>query len=1105
MASYLKYVCFALVCLAAACLLMALFPQILEETSISFEAERGPSQSTDGLPSTATVSSPGSTPSLPDRVDFNFHIKSILSDRCFICHGPDKAQVASGLQLNDSATAFANLAEEGEPNRFALVPGSPDVSEVVRRIASENLDVRMPPASAHKKPLSDYEQELIRQWISEGAEYKPHWAYISPKKGPLPSAKEKGWIRNDMDAFILARLEAKGLTPAPEADRETLIRRVYFDLTGLPPTPAQIDTFVQDSEPNAYESLVDGLLSNPQYGERLAMEWLDVARYADTHAIHVDMTRTSWPWRDWVIAAFNENKPYDQFIVEQLAGDLLPEATLDQKVATSFNRHHGISNEGGAIDEELRIEYAADRVRTVGTAFMGLTMNCTRCHDHKYDPVTQDDYYSMMSFFNSVDQEKGLEVQNEHTAFAYRPYVEVWEPTDRLEFDQNERLLKETQSKSQWKKPFETAFKESNAGKALTWIELLAKGESPPAQSKSPPAKAKEKKKVWDITVGNKQDIFERLRDPNVSQDFSFVLNLPAHPDPMNVVRIEIPQMHPLGDLSMAYAFVPALLRSLAIEVPGKITIKDKKEQIQWVKKKVTWSWASAWRSAENTSYKQALDNDPNTLWEVMPTTRPFTLFLMLDEPIAHSDKVGKVRLTLTFMKGGTHFPQQADVFVASCMEGVERVRTLAPFSPLALIPVAELSDWQKRSLVLDSLASSGKVDADIHQAWWRAQDRQFSLQKNVVRCMVMKEMEKPRPTYVLSRGQYDLPDKARQRDRAVPAVFGTLPADAPKDRLGLAQWLVDPDNPLVSRVTVNRYWHLIFGTGLVKTAEDFGAQGELPSHPGLLDTLAVDFVESGWDLKRLLRQIVTSATYRQLAVSSPESQRLDPENRLLSFYPRRRLQAEMIRDSALAASGLLVPTIGGPSVKPYQPDGLWRERAMRKKNSTGTFLRDRGNSLYRRSMYTFWKQAAPPPQMATFDAPAREVCLVRRNQTNTPLQALVLQNDETYLEIARKLAERVMQDIAGEWQPTLDERLTRAFRLLTGRRPATDELKVLIGLAQMNLKRFSGDGVQENAASMLLQYGESTVDESLTPVELASLTFTVSAILNLDETITQD
>ena len=1098
MISYVKYACVALVCLAVVWLVVSILPRITEEPSASSETGQGPAQSTEAVVSTPTGSSAESKPSLPDHVDFNFHIKPILSDRCFTCHGPDKAQVASGLQLNDPATAFVNLAGEGEPNRFALVPGSPEDSEVIRRITSDNLDMRMPPAHANRKPLTLHEQQLIIQWITEGAEYKPHWAYIPPGKRPLPSVKNPDWIRRDMDAFILAQLEARGLSPAPEADRETLIRRVYFDLTGLPPTPEEIDQFVQASEPNAYESLVDHLLSSPQYGERLAMEWLDVARYADTHAIHVDMRRTSWPWRDWVIEAFNDNKPYDEFIVEQLAGDLLPDATLAQQIATSFNRHHGISNEGGAIDEELRIEYAADRVRTVGTAFMGLTLNCARCHDHKYDPVTMDDYYSMMSFFNSIDQEKGLEVQNEHVAFAYRPYVEVWEPNDRLEFDQHKRLLEKIKAESLWDETFETAFKENESVKPLAWAALLAKGESPNPD-------AKDKKKVWDIRISNKQDIFERVRDPNVSQDFSFVLTLPAQADPMNLIRIEMPKLHPLDDLSMAYAFVPALVRSLTIEVPGTITIKDEKEQIQWTQKKVAWSWAPDWRSEAQTNYKQALDSDPNTLWEVVPTNRPFTLFLMLDDPIAPSDTAGKVRVTLTFMRGGTHFPQQADVFAASCMEGLDRVNGLTPFSPLALIPAAELLDWQKRSLVLDNLKSLGRVEHDIHQAWWRAQDRQFSLQKTVVRCMVMQETAEPRPTYVLSRGQYDAPDKTRQRGRAVPVVFGALPAGAPADRLGLAQWLVHDDNPLVSRVTVNRYWQLMFGTGLVKTSEDMGAQGEVPSHPALLDTLAVDFVASGWDLKGLLKHMVTSATYRQQSVSSPESRQLDPENRLLSFYPRRRLQAEMIRDSALAASGLLVPTIGGPSVKPYQPDGLWRERAMRKRNSTGTFLRDSGSALYRRSMYTFWKQAAPPPQMATFDAPAREVCLVRRSLTNTPLQALILQNDETYLEIARKLAERVMQEIPGQWQSTLDERATRAFRLLTGRRLADDEVQILHDLAQANLEAFSGQAPQGGAGEALLQYGESLVNRDLPAVELASLTFTVSAILNLDETITQD
>ncbi len=1098
MLSLTKYVFVLLICVALVWLFVFFSPQTLPGDFAPSGAGVVSSHSVDPNGSRQFGVFSDSMPKLPDQVDFNYHIKPILSDRCFVCHGPDRAQVAGGLQLNDSILAYANLAEEGEPNRFALVPGSPETSELVKRITSESPDFRMPPASDLKAPLTDYEQQLLIQWVAQGAEYKPHWAYIAPKKGSLPSVQNPGWVRNDIDAFILAELEAKGLAPAPEANRETLIRRLYFDLTGLPPTPEAIDLFVQDTDPKAYDQLVNRLLSRPQYGERLAMEWLDVARYADTHAIHVDMIRTSWPWRDWVIKAFNDNKPYDQFIVEQLAGDLLSDATLDQKIATSFNRHHGISNEGGAIDEELRIDYAADRVRTVGTAFMGLTLNCSRCHDHKYDPVTMDDYYSMMSFFNSIDQEKGLEVQNEHTAFAYRPYVEVWTPDERSEFEKNERLLKEIDASGHWDEAFETAFTENESVKPLAWVACLAKGESPVPDPN-------DKKKIWDITVRNKQDIFERLRDPNVSQDFSFVLRVPAHAEPMNLMRLEMLQLHPLGDLSMAYAFVPALLRDLKIEVAGEVIPKDKKEEIQWIRKTVTWSWAPDWNPSENTNYTQALDNDPNTLWEVTPTNRPFTLFLMLDDPIAHSEKAVKVRVTFTFMKGGTHFPQQADVFMASCPEGIGRVQDMTRFSPLALIPVGQMSDWQKRSLVLGDLASADKANPGLEEAWWRAQDRQFYLQKNVVRCMVMKETSEPRPTYVLRRGQYDLPDKARERGRAVPAVFGQLPEDAPANRLGLARWLVDPNNPLVSRVTVNRYWQIIFGTGLVKTAEDLGAQGEVPSHPALLDFLAVEFAENGWDLKRFLTRIVTSATYRQQSGLSAEARRLDPENRLLSSYPRRRLQAEMIRDSALAASGLLVPTMGGPSVKPYQPAGLWKERAMRKRNSTGTFLRDSGSNLYRRSMYTFWKQAAPPPQMATFDAPPREVCMVRRSPTNTPLQALVLQNDETYLEIARKLAERVMVKLPGDWQTTLDARLTQSFRLLTGRRPAEDELQVLSDLANMNLKAFSGETPLEDAGKALLQYGESTVDSGLPTVELASLTFTVSAILNLDETITQD
>lgn len=1104
-----RCLCLLLVCAALVCIFLSLPDRISKDQPVSPSPD-APPQPSEGMAPAQTAFVSTSMPSLPDEVDFNFHIKPILSDRCFTCHGPDKAQVQSGLQLNDAELAFINLAQDGEPNRFALVPNDPEVSQVYRRISSQNANFRMPPPGGNKKELNKYEQALIKQWILEGAVYKQHWAFIPPVKTPLPSVSNQDWARNEIDLYILAQLEAEGLELSPEADRETLMRRLYFDLTGLPPAPEEIDAFMGASEPNAYERLVDRLLASPHFGERLAMEWLDVARYADTHAIHVDMRRTSWPWRDWVIKAFNENKAFDAFVVEQLAGDLLPEATLDQKIATSFNRHHGISNEGGAIDEELRIEYAADRVRTVGTAFMGLTMNCARCHDHKYDPISMDDYYSMMSFFNSVDQEKGLEVQNEYTAFAYRPYVEVWQPSEREEFDQNERLLEDIKAKTEWDEAFAATFKEHESVKPLTWIALLGKGEAPPSDDgeKKNAGNEKEdkaKKKVWDIKVGNKQSVFERIRDPNSSQDFSFVLSLPARPDTVNLIRIEIPKLHPLDDLRMAYAFVPAYLRSLKLEFAHKTEGPAGKQETQWSPKTVTWSWAPERHDDHAKGYQRAVDSDPNTIWEVTPTNRPYTLFLLLGEPIPKSEATEKLRVTLTFMKGGTHMPQTADVFAADCPEGLVRIQALAPFSPLALIPSEQLSDWQKRSLVLDWRQAQGEVDEGIHATWWRAQDRQFSLQKNVVRCMVMKEMAEPRPTYVLKRGQYDQPDKERGRARAIPAVFGSLPEDAPTDRLGLAQWLVQPDNPLVSRVTVNRYWQMLFGVGLVKTTEDFGAQGEVPSHARLLDYLAIDFQESGWDLKRLIRRVVTSATYRQRSDARPDQQSVDPENRLLARYPRTRLQAEMIRDSALAASGLLVKTIGGPSVKPYQPAGLWRERAMRKDNSTGTFIRDSGSQLYRRSMYTFWKQAAPPPQMATFDAPAREVCVVRRSRTNTPLQALVLQNDETYLEIARKLAERVMLEIPGDWQETLDKRITRAFRLLTGRQPGPDEVQVLAELTQKNLQAFAEERASDEWKNANLDYGESKSDTSLPILELASLSFSMSAILNLDETITQD
>jgi hypothetical protein len=790
-----------------------------------------------------------------EKVDFTFHVRPILSDRCFACHGPDKTKVKSGLQLNRFESAVMNLAQADEPNRYALIPGDPDNSQLWKRISAVDRDYRMPPASSTKKPLTDREKDTIRRWIAQGAEYKEHWAFVPPVKQPLPKVSNQAWVRNELDAFILARLEQRGMAPSPPADDETLIRRLSFDLTGLPPSLKQIDAYLQDTQPDRDELLIELLLASDHYGERLAVEWLDAARYADTNAIHVDMPRTSWPWRDWVIRAFNENKPYDKFIIEQLAGDLLPEATLDQKIATSFNRHHPINNETGAISEEFLIEYAADRVQTVGTVFLGLTVGCARCHDHKFDPVTMDDYYSLMSFFNSID-ESGVEILDEYIAVAYQPYVEVWSPQDKTEYEQNARRLEEIKTQSDWTDEFSRILDEAATPGPLQWAYLIPEGKTAQTHKKDDPNKP-----TWEISVANRMDVRERFRDPKVTQSESFFFNMPRNPNgpgPVNLVRIEVPELHSIKDLGLAYAFVPSWLRTLNIE------LVDNRESKNARRLGVTWSWAPDWNADSDSGYLNALDSDPNSLWEVAPTDRAFTMFLLLDEPLQASDPNTLIKITLDFMKGGTHFPQKANVLVASLPNASDRIKALSPYSPLALIPQADLTDWQKRSLVLDWNKSRGLFPLNRQQEGWRMQDRQYALKRNVVRCMVMKEKASPHPTFVLRRGQYTQPDKERPRGRSIPAVFGTLPDDAPKDRLGLAQWLVSPQNPMTARVVVNRFWQMIFGVGLVKTAEDFGFQGEIPSHPDLLDFLAVDFKENGWNVKRLLRQIVSSATYRQ-------------------------------------------------------------------------------------------------------------------------------------------------------------------------------------------------------------------------------------------------
>jgi hypothetical protein len=777
----------------------------------------------------ASVSSAAGT---AGKVEYARDVRPILANHCFACHGSDDKARKGRLRLDSREGAMKG----GRSRKLAIIPGKPDASEAVRRLNTADPAETMPP-EGKGKPLTGDEKDVLRRWIEQGAEYQKHWALIPPRPPLLSQVKNTAWLRNGIDAFVLARLEAEGLAPSPEADHAALVRRVTLDLTGLPPTPAEVDAALGDPSPAWFEKVVDRLLASPHYGERMALPWLDLARYADTNGYNNDEDRTMWGWRDWVIDAFNANMPFDRFIVDQIAGDLLPGATPRQIIATGFNRNHVFTTEGGIIPEEYRVEYVADRVHTTATALLGLSLQCARCHEHKYDPISQTEYYRFFAYFNSQPDQQG----------SYN-----------------------------------------------------ATGVLPPA------------------------------------------IKSPSHQQQAELEAIEARRLE------------------------------------------------------------------------------------------------------------------------------LERRRKQQPPPPEA----------ERHRL-------EGEYQTVVAQ--------KAALEKAIPQTMVMQELPQPRPTHVLKRGRYDQPGE--KVTPGVPVCLPSLPEGAPANRLGLARWLVAPGNPLTARVAVNRWWEMYFGTGIVETVEDFGLQGALPSHPELLDWLATELIRTRWDVKAMQKTIVTSATYRQSSRVSAALLERDPRNRLLAHGPRLRLPAEVLRDNALAISGLLSHRIGGPSVRPYQPDGLWQDVSVERR---AVYKPSAGEDLYRRSLYTFWKRTCPPPSMSALDAPDRETCVVRRARTNTPLQALILLNDPTYVEAARKLAERLLH----EGGNTPEARLTYAYRLAVARPPRPAEGEVLLPIYRRALDRFRRDRA---AAEKLLSVGASARDARLDPRELAAWTTIASLVINLDETITKE
>ncbi|REJ70331.1 MAG: DUF1553 domain-containing protein [Planctomycetota bacterium] len=833
-------------------------------------------------------------------IDFASEVRPILSSTCFRCHGPDEQTREAGLRLDTREGALGSGGEEGP-----IVPGDVAASELIRRITSGEADERMPPPDAEKQLAAD-EIETLKNWIAAGAAWEEHWSFTAPTKPELPAVKQSDWPRGPIDHFVLARMEQEGLSPAPPAERAALLRRVTLDLTGLPPTIAELDAFLADESPTAYEKVVDRLLATPAHAERMALDWLDAARYADTHGYHVDSIREMWRWRDWVIEAFARNMPFDQFTIEQLAGDLLPEATREQKIATGFNRNHGINFEGGAIPEEFRVEYVVDRVQTTATVFMGLTMQCARCHDHKFDPISQRDYYRFFALFNTIG-ERGI-----------------------------------------------------------------------------------------DGATGNARPL---LTLPSDEQREAF------------------------------YA-----VQQQIEELSGRMTARAKEvtaEREAWV----------ARRLAELED-QQSAANDAST-----------------------SAGTGDDAITIV--------------------------------DKIILLPAEERTDeqrYQLRKYYVDNFDEEYRRLLAERKKLKRQSDKLYAAIPSV---MVMEEMEEPRATFVLNRGLYD--QHGTKVSGGVPASLPPLPEGAPANRLSMARWLTSPDHPLTSRVTVNRFWQMYFGTGIVETSENFGSEGTLPTHPRLLDYLATRFVETGWNVRAMQKEIVMSATYRQSSRTTPAKLTADPQNRFLARGPRFRLPAEFIRDNAMAISGLLVKKVGGPSVSPYQPEGLWDEVSFGIKSYGGLiYKQDHGDALYRRGMYTFWKRSCPPPALNTFDAPEREVCTVRRERTNTPLQALVLLNDPTFLEASRHFAERILA--AGGSSDA--DRITYAFRRALARPPTEAERDVIA--AELAERRAAYDR-DPAAARQILSIGESKRNETLDDTEHAAWTSVARLLLNLDETITKN
>ncbi len=1028
------------------------------------------------------------------KLDYDLDIRPILSENCYKCHGFDDKQRMAGLRLDTAAGATCRLAS----GKVAVKPGDLKGSEIIARIL-DNGALRMPPVGSGKS-LNAGQITLLKRWVREGGQYRDHWAFVSPARPVVPKVQNSKWVRNPIDAFVLARLEKGRLTPSQEADRSTLLRRLSIDLTGLPPTIEEQKRFTSDMLPGAYERVVDRLLSSPHYGERMAITWLDLARYADTHGYHIDSGRDMWRWRDWVIDAYNRNMPYDQFATEQLAGDLLPGATLHQKIATGFNRNHPIDFEGGAIPEEYAAAYIFDRIDTTSTAFMGLTMRCGQCHDHKYDPITQKDYYRFFAFFHNVP-EKGLDGQTGNAA----PFIQA--PTPDQEKRQTELTARvaDLEAKLKDREMRIGAMQAAWENKATTDLAVLPEvsvglaarfqmdeGAGAVIHDKSgrlQPVKL-EGKPTWGDNSGKPAlqldgSTFGAIPDAlryERTQPFSYgAWVYPAGPDSMTVIsRMDESKGIRGWDMFIQNGTVFAHMihewEKDAIRVNTKTAIPLK----QWTHLFVTYDGSS--KATGFSIYVNGKEADLDR------THDSLTGSILVDAPV----HIGRRPAAAPF----NGMLQDLRVYDRK-LAGTE-VSSIYVLGPIRT--ALQVADDHRTSAQKEIVARYYRENVDpeyksLNTQKSGATSYLAALKAEIPTTMVMEEMAKPRDTFILVRGQYDKPsDKV---SAGTPTFLPPLPEGIAPNRLALARWLTSPTHPLTARVAVNRLWQQVFGSGIVRTPENFGLQGERPTHPELLDWLATEFIRTGWDQKRMLRLIVTSATYRQSSHATPTQIETDPENRLLARAPRYRLPAEMIRDGALSVAGLLVDKVGGPSVKPYQTAGLWEELAFGGGFSQQKYVQDHGESLYRRGLYTFWKRTCPPTTLQTFDAPDREFCIVRRSVTDTPLQALALMNDPTFVEAARKFAEKLIK--TGGASPR--DRINAAYHMAMSRNPRAQEAKLLLDTLAAQIVRFRKS---PDEAAHLLKVGESLADPMVDPVELAAWAEICSMILNLDETITR-